>query len=202
MIRTLQHVPLKSTDVVLDIETGTGAVLAILSRRYPGARMTGIDVSAEMLDRARARLAANAELELATAESLPFAGDRYDAVISTNMFHFIRDPRAALREIGRVLKSGAKLIITDWNKDFLSVRAIDLWLRLCNGAHYHTYGEREMRRLLRAAGFAIAEIDRYRIDRVWDLMTIVATRETDETKPTKTEHPCPLPGGVERDGVA
>ena len=52
------------------------------------------------------------------AEQLPFAAGQFDAVVSCNMFHYIRRPAEALREMRRVLRPGGRLIVTDWCDDF------------------------------------------------------------------------------------
>ena len=86
-------------------------------------------------------------------------------------FHYIRQPVAALREVGRVLRRGGQLVITDWCDDFLACRLFDWYLRLFNRAHFRVYGERELLALLQRAGYPQGRVERYKISWLWGLMT-------------------------------
>lgn len=89
---------------VLEIGVGTGRNLALYP---PDARVTGIDVSPRMLERARRRadrLDRPAELREADVEALPFDGDRFDTVTATCVFCSVEDPVQGLREVRRVVK--------------------------------------------------------------------------------------------------
>ena len=124
-----------------------------------------------MLARARAKLPAEVGLARARAESLPFADGSFELAISTSVLHFVLHPEAALREIGRVLAPGGAVVITDWCDDFLACRLCDAALRLFGRGHFHTYGGEECARMLRAAGFACIEVERYKVSMLWGMMT-------------------------------
>jgi demethylmenaquinone methyltransferase/2-methoxy-6-polyprenyl-1,4-benzoquinol methylase len=66
---------------VLDVATGTGLVADQLRRQ--GFRVTGVDQSAEMLARARARFGAQVELLEASADALPFPDEAFDHLTFT-----------------------------------------------------------------------------------------------------------------------
>lgn len=89
---------------VLEIGVGTGRNLPL----YPAdARITGIDVSPRMLDRARQRAARQdrpVELREADVEDLPFESGRFDAVTAACVFCSVADPVRGLREVRRVVK--------------------------------------------------------------------------------------------------
>ncbi len=89
---------------VLEVGVGTGRNLGL----YPAdARLTGIDISERMLERARARasrLERSPELRVADAESLPFDDDRFETVTATCVFCSVEDPVRGLDEIRRVVK--------------------------------------------------------------------------------------------------
>jgi SAM-dependent methyltransferase len=97
-------------DVVLDIGCGVGRLTRVLARR--AARVQGIDVSAEMLERARENLAGldNVTLHLGDGRSLaPIPDESVDGVVSLVVFQHIPSPAITLgyvREIGRVLRTG------------------------------------------------------------------------------------------------
>jgi demethylmenaquinone methyltransferase/2-methoxy-6-polyprenyl-1,4-benzoquinol methylase len=97
---------------VLDVATGTGMVAAELLRRCE-CSVVGLDQSAAMLARARARFAAQgrAEIELieGQAESLPFEDASFDALTFTYLLRYVDDPAATMRELARVLRPGGRI---------------------------------------------------------------------------------------------
>ncbi|MBA2410907.1 MAG: methyltransferase domain-containing protein [Gammaproteobacteria bacterium] len=175
--QTLARLQLRPDDRVLDIGCGTGALLDRLTRAHPLARLAGVDPVPEMLSVARRRLAESVELREGWAERLPFEAQQFDVVVSCNAFHYIRQPVEALREMDRVLRPGGRLIITDWCDDYLACRLCDLYLRWFSRAHFKTYGARECARLLEENGHAHVDIERYKINWLWGLMTASATKD-------------------------
>ena len=92
---------------VLDAGCGTGLVAAELVRR--GCRVSGIDISEPMLDRARARVP-QASFQVARAEALPFPAAAFDAATSAQAFHWFDQP-CALAELARVVRPGGLVAI-------------------------------------------------------------------------------------------
>lgn len=161
---------------LLDIGCGTGALLEKLALNFPQATLVGVDPVSEMLAIARGRLPASTELSGGWAEELPFADDSFDMVVSCNAFHYIRQPVETLKEMTRVLRPGGELVITDWCDDYLACRICDWYLRRFSPAHFKVYRERECRRLFKEAGYLRAQIQRYKINWLWGLMTAKATK--------------------------
>jgi demethylmenaquinone methyltransferase/2-methoxy-6-polyprenyl-1,4-benzoquinol methylase len=93
---------------VLDVATGTGAVVRELLRRY-GCRVVGLDQSAEMLAEARRRLPESIRLVEGDAERLPFEDGEFDALTVTYLLRYVDDPAAALRELARVVRPGGRI---------------------------------------------------------------------------------------------
>jgi demethylmenaquinone methyltransferase/2-methoxy-6-polyprenyl-1,4-benzoquinol methylase len=89
---------------VLDVATGTGLVAQELLRR--GFRVTGLDQSPEMLDRARSRFGRRVELVEASAESLPFEDASFDHLTFTYLLRYVDDPGATIAELTRVVRAG------------------------------------------------------------------------------------------------
>ena len=93
----------------LEIGIGTGLNLPL----YPkDVALTGIDLTPEMLARARARAAhegRSINLQEADATQLPFPDATFDTVVSTLTLCTIPDPQAAVREAWRVTKPGGEL---------------------------------------------------------------------------------------------
>ena len=86
---------------VLEVGCGTGHWLGLLCDS--GTRVTGLDVSAQMLAYARTR-APKAALAQGSAEHLPWASDSFDRVFCINAFHHFQDKVAFLTEAMRVLR--------------------------------------------------------------------------------------------------
>jgi ubiquinone/menaquinone biosynthesis C-methylase UbiE len=97
---------------VLDIGCGTGTLLRLLSRQFPGAALAGVDAAAGMIRAAR-QARVPAALAQATAGALPFADASFGLVISTVSFHHWADQRAGLAEVGRVLVPGGFFVLVD-----------------------------------------------------------------------------------------
>jgi demethylmenaquinone methyltransferase / 2-methoxy-6-polyprenyl-1,4-benzoquinol methylase len=101
-------------DRVLDVAAGTGLVSEAMVQRY-GCRVVALDQSAPMLERARAKLAADRMLAeriepvLGEAESLPFAGAEFDHLTFTYLLRYVDDPAATLCELARVVKPGGRV---------------------------------------------------------------------------------------------
>lgn len=175
---TLNRLPADPGSDVLDIACGTGAMLEAVKAAHPGAKLTGVDVSPEMLACARRRLPDGVMFEAAPADDLPFPDGGFDTVITTNSFHFFRAPETALREMHRVLRPGGALVITDWCDDYVSCKVTDRWLRLFNAAHFRCYGSIGLGALLQAAEFEEVALERYKINWLWGLMTATARKPT------------------------
>ena len=173
---TLSRLPSNPPLRVLDVACGTGAMLVPLLAMYPNASLTGVDLSSEMLEVARRKLSERVNLVCARAESLPFPAQYFDLVISTNAFHYFRDPRRALSEFHRVLATLGMLVITDWCDDFISCKICDRFLRLFNSAHGRTYGRHECESLLENSSFDVEHVASYKVNWLWGLMTAQARR--------------------------
>jgi ubiquinone/menaquinone biosynthesis C-methylase UbiE len=98
---------------VLEVAVGTGLNLG----KYPhDVKLTGIDLSEEMLRIARSRaqeLGRSVDLQQGDAHALPFADDAFDTVVCTFGLCAIPNLEAALDEMARVLRPGGKLILVD-----------------------------------------------------------------------------------------
>jgi SAM-dependent methyltransferase len=95
---------------VLDCGMGPGRLLLELERR--GWTVAGIDLSGEMVTRARVRLPESAErLIQGTLESLPFPSESFDAAVATGVLEYVEDVAQASSEVARVLRSGGVFVV-------------------------------------------------------------------------------------------
>ena len=94
---------------ILDAGCGSGPLFAALRDR--GAIVTGFDQSAGMLELARRRLGAGADLRVADlADPLPYPDHAFDDVIASLVLHYLQDWGPTLAELRRVLRTGGRLI--------------------------------------------------------------------------------------------
>jgi malonyl-CoA O-methyltransferase len=129
---------------IVDLGCGTGAHLEALRRRYPGAEVIGVDSSAAMLARARARAPwwrrvarGGAKLVRADAERLPFAPQCADFAFSNLALHWC-DPQAFFAEAARMLSTGGLLLFSTLGPDTL--RELRDAFRAADGApHVHPF---------------------------------------------------------------
>ncbi len=96
---------------VLDVGCGTGQLAARIRRELPGAQVFGCDFSRGMLSEAARQERADALVQ-GTALALPFRTGTFDAVVSTEAFHWFPDQGAALREFLRVLVPKGRLFVS------------------------------------------------------------------------------------------
>ncbi len=142
--------------VVLDIGSGAGIDCLIAGEKVgPSGRVIGLDMTTEMIERARknARDAGltNVEFRLGDAEKMPVEDSSVDWVISNCVINLSPDKPAVFREIGRVLKPGGRISISDIVAEDLpaAIRGSrDAWTGCLAGA----ISEAEYVRGLEAAG--------------------------------------------------
>jgi len=113
---------LKPGQGVLDLGSGGGFDVFIAAKRLgPNGRAIGVDMTPEMLNKARASIPkftektglSNVEFRLGEIEHIPVADARVDAVISNCVINLSPDKEQVWREIARVLKPGGKACISD-----------------------------------------------------------------------------------------
>ena len=142
---------------ILDVGCGTG-ILASRIQREMGSKVQvfGCDWSAGMLERAIVRNRQVGWLQ-ADAVDLPFGPERFDAVVTTEAFHWFPDQMAALREFKRVLRPGGTVHIALINPTTrLGARALEVGSRAMGGvADWPTRAD--MRRRVEQAGFRVAQ---------------------------------------------
>jgi demethylmenaquinone methyltransferase/2-methoxy-6-polyprenyl-1,4-benzoquinol methylase len=106
---------------VLDVATGTGDMAVLLARRYPQARITGVDISEGMLEVGRQKLRrlkldSRIILQSGDSEALPFSADQFDAITVAFGVRNFENLESGLREMGRVLKPGGKLVVLEFSQ--------------------------------------------------------------------------------------
>jgi len=106
----------RTVDLLIDLGTGTGRMLELLSGHY--RRGIGIDASREMIAVARAKLAASAvnhaQVRLGDISDLDGSAGKADLILLHQVLHYFDDPGRVLMQARRALKPGGEMLIVDF----------------------------------------------------------------------------------------
>ncbi len=128
--RLVKHARVRAGHRVLDVACGTG-VVAITAARL-GARVTGLDLTPELLERARENAGiAGVDIDWheGDAEQLPFGDAAFDVVLSQFGHMFAPRPEVAVAEMLRVLKPGGMIAFSTWPPELFLGRVFALGRR-------------------------------------------------------------------------
>jgi SAM-dependent methyltransferase len=154
---------IRDGEVVVDLGCGGGMDVFLAARNVGAAgRVIGIDMTAEMLERARAgklKLGlTNVEFHQSTIDKLPLPDNSVDCVISNCVINLVPDKLAVFREILRVLKPTGRLALSDiaLKKELPSnvKQSVEAYVGCISGAILID----EYRGLLEQAGFVSVEV--------------------------------------------
>ena len=118
---TLGLAGIEGREEILDIGCGTGTLTILVGQKLgPRGKVCGLDTSEEMIKVARKKAkkaGLDVDFRIAAVEDMPFSSDEFDVVLSSLMFHHLPVPikGAAISEISRVLKAGARFILVDFD---------------------------------------------------------------------------------------
>ena len=156
---------LRPTDRLLDVGSGPGTITADLARLVAG--VVAVEVSEDAAALTRAELerqgVSNAEVRVADVHALDLADDSFDVVHAHQVLQHVADPVAALREMGRVTRSGGVVGVRD--SDYAAfawyprLPGLDRWLALYQAAARANGGEPDAGRHLLAWAHAAGMSD-------------------------------------------
>jgi ubiquinone/menaquinone biosynthesis C-methylase UbiE len=143
---------LEPADRVLDVGCGTGWLPRLIATRVPDGWVLGLDVSDEMIARAREKSTAirNVAYEVGGVDRIPAEAQTFTKAISVESAYYWPDPASGLREVFRVLKPGSPAWILinyyrdnphchQWSADFAiptHLLAAEEWARLFREAGF------------------------------------------------------------------
>lgn len=147
---------------LLDVGCGPGTITADLARRVAPGRVVGIDASADVIGRAAELAAGNVEFAVGDVYALDFPDGSFDVVHAHQVLQHLREPVAALREMGRVLRPGGTLAVRDsdygafvWSPaDPMLDRWMEVYHQLTRRNGVEADAGRHVAAWVRSAGFA------------------------------------------------
>jgi ubiquinone/menaquinone biosynthesis C-methylase UbiE len=155
----LASLALTRDDALLDLACGTGA--AVRQAAPAVRRAVGLDLSPAMVEQARTLAAGLDNVEFRVGDvsgPLPFADGEFTAIVCTTAFHHFPKPLDTVAEMFRVLRTGGRVVIADFNRRHPVVYAADLALRRVQPSHFGLRSPSQLMRDLCAAGFTRASL--------------------------------------------
>ncbi|MFI1227587.1 MULTISPECIES: class I SAM-dependent methyltransferase [unclassified Streptomyces] len=179
----LDAAAVEGRDHVLDVGCGAGSSTRLAARRAADGRAIGLDLSAPMLERARASTRSeglsNASFTQGDAQSHPFAPDTFDVAISRYGLMFFADPVAAFTNIAGALRPGGRLAFVcpaeadgnDWLQALVALRGIlpvgEFGAPGSSPGMFSLADPERTMGILSDAGFEASEAVRVHADGVW-----------------------------------
>jgi ubiquinone/menaquinone biosynthesis C-methylase UbiE len=175
--KALSLVPRADGDL-LDVACGTGLFETKLRERRPGLSVTGVDISVEMLEKARQRFAGDQQVRFiaGTAERLDVPEESVDIVVCNNAFHLVQDAAAALREFRRVLRPQGLVIIVDWCMNYPQIALMNLVFRMTDRQVRSIRTVEALAQIMTSAGLSVTHRERFRVPPLWGLMALAARK--------------------------
>lgn len=150
-------------DKVLDVGCGPGRLS--LSLAEITGHVTGIDLTPQMLEQAKALQAecgmANIEWLQGDILPMPFADETFSLVVTQATFHHLANPGAVLAEMIRVCTPHGRIVVIDLSPDPAKAAAFDGIEKLRDPSHVHAWPAGELRRLGDAAGLSELAFHQY-----------------------------------------
>lgn len=143
---------------LLDLGCGNGNILSTLCDRKIECKLSGVDLSSEMIKEANKRLNQEVTLKVGDAEHIPWEDQTFDCVLCSMSFHHYIRPEQVLCEIKRVLKPNGLFILGDPTLEVELLRRVNNFiLRWSKEGDYHLYNKNEIQRLFEQHGFHVCE---------------------------------------------
>ena len=132
---------------IVDVGCGTGRLLRKIHKRWPSARLTGVDPAEGMVKKAR-QMMPDSTFMVSPAESIPLPDTSADLVFSTTSFHHWSDQVQGIREIRRVLRPGGQFYLAD-------IASVPFFLKFFCCDHGQMHNQDEVRTMFEQEGLVV-----------------------------------------------
>jgi phosphatidylethanolamine/phosphatidyl-N-methylethanolamine N-methyltransferase len=173
-VQAIKKMGLTADDRVLEVGVGTGINLSLYPRQ---CRVTGIDFSASMLEKARDRVSREnipgVRLVQMDAVDLKFPDDSFDIVYAPYLISVVPDPVKVAQEMRRVCRPGGRIVFLN---HFLSPNVVlSRFERLISPLTIHIgfKSDLDLPAFLAQADLKPVSIDKVNIPKIWSLVTCV-----------------------------
>ncbi len=153
-------------DTVLDVACGPGLVACEFAKI--AGQVTGIDITAKMIEQAEIRQRDNGldniSWNVGTAFPLPYKSDSFSIVVSRYSFHHFLNPHAVLHEMIRVCKPDGIVLIADAAIPDNKVDAYNQMEKLRDPSHTRALSHSQWEQLMRQSGLKNVKCGKYKVD--------------------------------------
>lgn len=175
----INHLKLQGSEHLLDTACGTGRLTRMIREKYPNVKITGTDLSPDMITVAKERVPEDEATtwQIASTDELPFRDATFDIVTCANAFHLILGQEKAMREMVRVLKPGGRLCIVDWCREYPQVALLLGVSRILGKQYRKILTRHELSELMQRGGLNVTHTSKFKSTWFWGLMCAVGTRK-------------------------
>jgi len=162
----------KEDDVsVIDIGCGTGYMLQEIHNEYPKYKLTGIDISADMLDMARQNVPHAFIVEDDVSGNCgEWINIKYEMVLSINILHHIEDYIDHIKMLSSLCNSGGSIFLCDFAIDNYKMRLAEIYWRIFHKSHRRAFSTNNLRRVIdNIDEVKIISFDNLYLTKFWNL---------------------------------
>lgn len=144
----------------LDVGCASGYMVSRIATFFPNAKYFGVDVYDKAIEYAKKNYN-NIEFKVSSADKLSFNNNSFDVILFYETIEHVENPKECLKEIIRVLKEDATLILTMDSGSLLFRIVWFIWEntkgRIWQGAHLHPFHHTQLEQLIQSSGFKIKD---------------------------------------------